>query len=57
MGGEEAMALEGAQAPGVDNVVLCPHVRRWETKVRSQNASKEFARPDVNESRMIVLTR
>ena len=57
MGGEEAMALGGVQAPCVDNVVLCPHARGWETKARWQDASKEFAKTDVNESRMVVLTR
>jgi hypothetical protein len=57
MGGEEAMALAGAQAPRVDNAVLCPHVRGWEAKARLQDVSKEFAKLDVNESRMVVLTR
>ena len=57
MSGEEGMALGGVQALGVDNVVLCPHTRGWETKRRLQDVSKEFAKADVNESRMVVLMR
>jgi hypothetical protein len=56
MGGEEAMALTGAQALRVDNVVLCPHACGWETKARPQDVSKEIAKLDVNEFRMTVLT-
>jgi hypothetical protein len=56
MGGEEAMALTGAQALRVDNVVLCPHACGWETKARPQNVFKEIAKLDVNEFCMTVLT-
>ena len=57
MGGEEAMALGGVQALGVDNAVLCPHTREWEANEWLQDVSKEFAKADVNESRMAVLMR
>jgi hypothetical protein len=57
MGGEEATAFGGAQAPRVDKVVLCPHSREWETKAGLRDVSKEFAKLDVNEFVMVVLRR
>jgi hypothetical protein len=57
MGGEEGMALGGVQALGVDNVILCPHASGWEAKERVRRVSKKFAKMDMNESRMVVLTR
>jgi hypothetical protein len=56
MGGEEATAFRGVQAPRVDNVVLCPHACAWEAKAGLESVSKEFAKWDVNESVMAVLT-
>lgn len=51
------MAFGVVQALRVNNPVLCPHMRRWEAKGRAQDVLKEFARPDVNDFAMAMLTR
>ena len=55
MGGEEAMVFKGVQALCVDNVVWCPHTRRWEAELSPYDVSKELMELDVNEFVIAVL--